>query len=536
MIADESDAPEDFGKMIYNKEMKKTRRDSLFCTLIFAFSAVLLGLLAVLCLFNRSLLSMHGGEFSRITRNGGFFIGITVLFLLAVVPGYRLLLRRLPDPKKLFICCLILHFFFGFFLIFNVNTKLSFDAKKIYDGMRAYIARDYSEFRICAYFSNFPNQLGMLTYERILNAYSSNIRFFFMCNLLMTGGIHFFQWKISENLFPNRKGAQVLTILFSFAFLPVLFLSLWVYSDIPGLFFMMGALFCGVKAAFSNEKRYWFPMIVSAVISCLLRQNQLIPWIAFTISAGLFLIRENRKRVLLPLLCVFPLLWISGNIQLNAYRNTTGMPLGNGIPNGLWVARGLQDESEKGINPGWYSDLNWTTHIHNHCDPDGGAQEANKMIAESLEKFRNDPRAASAFFMNKIKTTWCDPTFQSLWYSPLHIEGGVMENPLLCSLRGENGGILYKGTVLGLNVLMVLLFVFGALGCFILCSRMDLKREILLFSVLSFCGVFLFHLIWETKSRYVFSAVYQLIPVAAIGIEGLLKKHCVDDLEGSRGD
>ncbi len=482
------------------------------------------------------MLSMHGGEYSRITRNGGLFVVMTLLFLFAAVPVYRIFLRHLPDPKKLFVCCLMLHLFFGFFLIFNVNAKLAYDAKKIYDGMRAYKVGDFSEFRICAYFSNFPNQLGMLTYERILNAYSSNIRFFFMCNLLMTGGIHFFQWKISEIIFPDRKGAQVLTILLSFAFLPVLFLVLWVYSDIPGLFFMTGALFCGVKAMVSNEKKYWFPMIISAVISCLLRQNQLIPWIAFTISAVFFLVRGNRKRELLPLLCVFPLLWISGNIQLNAYRNTTGMPPENGIPSGLWIAMGLQDESEKGINPGWYSDLNWTTHIHERCDPDGGAREAEKMIADSLEKFRNDPRSAAAFFLNKIKTTWCDPTFQSLWYSPLHIEGGVMENPLLCSLRGENGGILYKGTVIALNVLMVLLFAFGCFGCFILCFRMGCEREILLFPVLTFCGVFLFHLIWETKSRYVFSAVYQLIPVASLGIEGLLSKRCDDHPESSRDE
>ena len=44
------------------------------------------------------------------------------------------------------------------------------------------------------------------------------------------------------------------------------------------------------------------------------------------------------------------------------------------------------------------------------------------------------------------------------------------------------------------------------------------------FPIVYLCGGLLFHLIWETKSQYVWTYVYNLIPLAMCGWVMILKK------------
>lgn len=54
-------------------------------------------------------------------------------------------------------------------------------------------------------------------------------------------------------------------------------------------------------------------------------------------------------------------------------------------------------------------------------------------------------------------------------------------------------------------------------------NRKDLSLEVL-FLVTIFIGGFVFHILWETKSRYVIPYIIVLIPIASISIQGFKRK------------
>lgn len=138
-------------------------------------------------------------------------------------------------------------------------------------------------------------------------------------------------------------------------------------------------------------------------------------------------------------------------------------------------------------------------------------------IKERFQTFAKNPKYAVSFFGEKIITTWCEPTYQSIWSGPL-----ISMN---CSTTVEFLRNLYSGESVYelfaslMNILTVLLFGFSLV--FVSWNILHTNSQILpldLFSILFFLGGFLFHLFWETKSQYVYPYVVTLVPSAARGM------------------
>ena len=71
------------------------------------------------------------------------------------------------------------------------------------------------------------------------------------------------------------------------------------------------------------------------------------------------------------------------------------------------------------------------------------------------------------------------------------------------------------------KVLLILIF-----GCSILVvyqKRKDMSLDLALLLII-FIGGFLFHLLWEAKSRYILPYIIAIIPIASIEIETIFKK------------
>lgn len=486
--------------------------------LISCISGFLLLLLTFLCARYRGLLSMHGGETMSVSTNGPRFFLLLAAAGIGAVLLYTLTLKRRHDinPAAVFRICAVLEFIAGLYLIFNVNHVLYYDEKHIYDAVQAFQNGDYSELAPGGYLYSAPHQLGLLAYESLLNAFSSDIGFFFLVNLFELLGIQYLQWQLCAMMFPNRKRVEVLCILISTAFLPLLFYTLWLYGEIPGLFFLLLCVWLSFRAMREHKPPLWIPALLCGGISYLLRNNNLIPLIAL----ALVILLESLQEKKLIRLCVIPALFIlcfgMGAGIKAYYTDLSGCEIGSGVPMTLYAAMGLQDKTADGINPGWYSQYNWKVFKESGYDAKAGTNTALEAIRERLTEFRTDPGQAFDFFRRKLATTWCDPTYQSLWYSPLHIFSGPLNSALLQSLRGENKGAVYWTVVIFSNVLNVMIFGFAFRGLF------EKERDNLsLFPLLLFCGLFCFHLVWETKSRYVLAVPYLLIPLACAGFDGL---------------
>ncbi len=488
--------------------------------LISCISGLLLIILTFLCARYRGLLSMHGGETMSVNTNGPRFFLCLAAAVIASALLYTLTLKRGHglNPSAVFKVCAVIEFISGLYLIFNVNHVLYYDEKHIYDAVQAFHIGDFRELEPGGYLYSAPHQLGLLAYESLLNAFSSDIGFFFLVNLFEVLGIQYLQWKLCAMMFPGRERVEVLCILVSAAFLPLLFFTLWLYGEIPGLFFLLLCVWLSFRAMREHKPLLWIPALLCGGAAYLLRNNNLIPLIALALVILLESLREKKFLRLCAIPALFVLCFGMGAGVKAYYTELTGSELGGGVPMALYAAMGLQDKTADGINPGWYNQFNWTVYKESGYDAEASTDTAVEAIRERLNEFGAEPGAAVDFFLRKLITTWCDPTYQSLWCSPLHIFSGPMTSEFLQSLRGENKGLAYWAVVIFCNVLNVMIFGFAFRGLF------EKERDNLsLFPLLLLCGLFFFHLVWETKSRYVLAAPYLLIPLACAGFDGLCR-------------
>ncbi len=203
-----------------------------------------------------------------------------------------------------------------------------------------------------------------------------------------------------------------------------------------------------------------------------------------------------------------------------SYGAAAGAPVNVGMPKTLWIAMGLQDNDFR--MDGWSNAYNEQTYMEYDRDSERSSAAAKENIKERLEYFKNNPDKACRFFTNKLRSTWTEPTFQSLWSGPLADSGQHMKTGFLKELYG--GETAYEAVNRFGSVITALIYICSLAG---LIYNFIYRRETGFFGLtvcLYLTGGFLFHAVWETKSQYVYPYVYMMIPFAMGNIAKIAEK------------
>ena len=183
--------------------------------------------------------------------------------------------------------------------------------------------------------------------------------------------------------------------------------------------------------------------------------------------------------------------------------NISGHNVTDSIPRSAWMAMGLSEGTRA---EGWYNGYNYNTFRENGYDQKATDEAARALIGERIQSFRSDRDYAYTFFMRKLASTWSEPTFQSVWVGPQEASADV-----ICS-------IVYLVVLAGCVLFLAKSLIRRIQMLTDRYSHRDTVTVFTAFPILFLLGVFLFHLVWETKSLYVFSSVYMLLPLAAAGL------------------
>lgn len=201
------------------------------------------------------------------------------------------------------------------------------------------------------------------------------------------------------------------------------------------------------------------------------------------------------------------------------YAERAGLKrLPGGVPKIAWIAMGLQEGDEGGYACGWYNSYNWSVYSENEYDRERTTQACLENLSHSLQKLIHDQRYALNYAYKKFTSQWNMPTFQSLitneWNSR-HAEN--LSSVALFFIYGFGRDILYS--------IMNFYHFFMFLCCGVYC-RFSLKEWSLerAYFVLNIFGGFLFHMIWEAKTRYVLGYFVLFLPLAAWGLNKLTEK------------
>lgn len=265
--------------------------------------------------------------------------------------------------------------------------------------------------------------------------------------------------------------------------------------------------------------------ILFLALSIMLRKNSLIPIIAVLLVLlfeSLRFGRSVRARLCLLGMAVCLAVTSVGILPLvqKCYEKKAGNTLSSGVTAMSYFAMGMQ-EASRGC--GWYNGFNIDTYDAAGMDSALANEISRQAVLERLAHFREHPGYAVDFYARKHLSQWADGTYAS-------------RQATLATYGGRSGFFqeVYDGSLSSAyiewgNAWQDVLY----LGTLVFCvSAVHRKRKntatapqgsdtdslYLYVGLIAVLGGFLFHILWEANSRYIFLYSLLMMPYCAAGV------------------
>lgn len=467
-------------------------------------------------LFFHSTVSYDSHE--KVTISGYLLPCLAMLALVVcvflIVAYFRKQMEKIHQGWLFILFCAV-YIGIAAYIICNSNHVICADAMLVYESALAFRAGDTTSFQPGGYLYSFPHQLGLVCYDVLLSYIAETPTVLFAVNVVLALGSNFTCWKISQELSRNRL-VHLFALLFSFAFLPQLFFVMFAYGLLPGWFLLQISFYHTLRFCRTNSWKNALGMLVFVAAAILIRSNNLIGAIAIILYLLLQQLHMLDKRKMTAVIAVVLCMIIPGRIVQGYFETRSGSQLNQGTPSVLWIAMGT-DIDNRTLGPGWYDGTTYLA-FGNGLSKSEASALGNDMLRQNVDKIKQDPVKASLFFCDKLLSTWCDPLYQSIWSGPKPAFGQSTNTPLLMSLYGDG-----KAENLAEHYAKLLsLTIWIGICLFLLFDKATSNGWQLAFAY--FVGGFLFHILWETKSQYVYPYVFGLIPFAACGFHHLMNR------------
>ena len=469
-------------------------------------------------------------------------IFITIMFgiFLYIINKMSSKIKINKKVKKLILILAIL--IYGILQVVWINIR---DANPNYDQFYVFdnavkMSKGEEELIDKEYLEMYSQQISLVSfYSIILKLFNTeNVKVLQYLNVLANIFTVLGLYSIAK-IIQNKENKLNLIAIFAvtLTFSAIMFLSTFIYGDIISLPFAIHSIYFVIKYIKENRCRY---LLVSAILMCIsyfLRMNMLIFFIAILIYLLLeftkfinnlvkdkSLIKKIKiknislKGITIILFCIISILptnlfKIFMQEQLNLDKN-------NSFPLIGFIDLGLADSTR---GPGWYTDPyvdKWRVDGHD-------TKPMKERINNKIEVFKEDPKILFEFYFFKIASMWGENSFGSIWYNLSFNFGNMSVNKGTASdieikYYKNIDNIIYKNySFIMVYDKIIILLIFISVLLFILRNKDITNEQVLL--ILIFVGGFLFHIIWEAKSRYILPYVIILIPIMAIGIDGNMK-------------
>lgn len=459
---------------------------------------------------------------------GAFFLAFCALMLL---------IRRKPAFVKKILFCITTLWILGTGAILIVFSKTvpAADAFSVYDIAGNLAIGDTSVIHPTdSYLSYYPQQIGLVAFYEVLillwNLFSLDLpayHFIKIIYVLLGIVILYFQYRMVHLLFENDRTDCIYLLLMG-ANLPFIMYTSFVYGEIPSFAAMSIGIYYFLRMTRSGRQLpSRFPVSPKSVCYCVVsilfltlsvqfRKNSLIIIIAVLLVSILLWLKERRH--LLLLFAVFCTVCAVGILPLiqKGYEHRAGNTLSSGVTSLSYIAMGMQESSRAN---GWYNSFNFDTYQKSSMDTTTANELSRTAIRERLSYFKEHPGYAADFYLYKFLSQWVDGTY-ACRQATLATFGG----------RKPFFNELYSGSyspyfIEYCNAFQNILY----LGAFLFClglQRKKLSPKItglpLYLGLIGVFGGFLFHMMWEANSRYIFLYSLMLLPYAAEGIQSVV--------------
>lgn len=327
---------------------------------------------------------------------------------------------------------------------------------------------------------------------------------------------------IAKQLSKKYDVSKTKTVIISLMFITLPMLTTFVYGDFPSIPFCLLSIYFMMKYSETEKVRYLILSGLSLAYACILRMNNLIFLIALIIYSFLEIlhieeksIKKVGKRIIL-LIIFIAIAFVPSKIMKNNLLDKFELKKDKPFPTVGFLCIGM---SESDRSNGWY-DGELAEIAFKGMDE---APEIYKeKINERVKYFIHNPVYFVKFYAIKIISTWTENTYGAVWYNQSfsfnNNKPREIESEKIAKLQEKIDTNLVKyNKHLEIYQKAVILIIFGMTLGVLIKYRKNISNEVLLL-VLCFMGGFMFHILWETKSRYIISYIVVLMPLVSINL------------------
>lgn len=316
---------------------------------------------------------------------------------------------------------------------------------------------------------------------------------------------------ICKELSKKYKVNKYLGIILIMTFITLPLLSVFIYGDLSSLALALLSIYFIIKYASENKFRNAIFSLIFMMISYMLRMNMLI----FILSVQIYLFidiiskRENIKQIVVKILVIFGffVIMLPSSIIKNYYCNKCEIDANRTFPKLGYFCMGMTES----VNPGWYNIERG--HIGFYLGTEEAKDIYIKDIKERIEQFKENPRYFMNFYIRKLSSIWAENTYAGLH----HNYSNNFQDKEYGSKEIDENLKKYENIIYAYQK-SIILIIFGISLIVIIQNRKNISNEVILLLTI-FIGGFLFHILWEAKSRYVIPYIIVLIPLATIEID-----------------
>lgn len=479
---------------------------------LIVLSILIIGIITICNLFFTAKIDkseiVHLGFSEPIMIVATFILTTVILFIAIITNKYHF-------TKKTKIVLIIIGTII--YLIFNImwiqlsKVEPVADQKEVNDIAILIVNNETEKLKENNYLELNPQQIGtscvIALIYKIFN--STNFHVIQYVNLICNVISIFVIYSVIKQFLKEYKWNDGIYFLLSFTCVPLILLTTFVYGDYIGLAFSILGIYNIMKYIDTKKFIYLITTIIFMAISYIVKSNYLIFIVAIILYLILdFLSKKDWKKLLVIIVfacaCILP-----NQILQNIVRNNLEFKKDNAVPFSAYIYMGM---SESYRASGWYN-----------YDIMNTKMDYPVKIKERIIEFSKNPIYTIKFYTKKTISMWSESTFGSFWYNlPFQIqaqeeyEATMNKNKLFNSICVGN-----LNKIITIYEKALAMIVFFSTFWAICKNRKNISLNFLLFIII-ILGGFLFHTIWEAKSRYILPYVILIIPISVIGIQEIV--------------
>ena len=490
---------------------KAARFLTLAALIVFACVLALVTLGALSTTASSAVANNRMNQQVTLARDGFGGLALTAALLLALAAVHAFLRRR--AGRRAFAAALALWTAAALCFVLAVGLLPRADSALVIEAAKRFAAGDFSPLE-GEYFSRVSYQLGIcLPLEglaRLLPGLDLNLLMQAL-NCVISAALMALLCGLAGGLSGDARTSGAAALLY-LAFVPMLLFNMFVYGVLPMLLLCVLAMRCFARCARTGERRFGvlYALLIGAAAA--LKPNAMIVMLALLICAAVHAL-QRKDGFLLPCAALSAVLCFAlpaGVIRL--YELRAGVTLAPDTGMLLRLAMGMQDSM---IAAGWYNGVieeYWPLSV----TPEMEKAAALEMLAARLREFAADPAGAWAFFKEKCLTQWAEPSYDILWYGAVCGKSGRFNGLAHAIFRdGSPVRALLAGYM---NIFQQAAYVLALIGT---CGMIREKRTeaVQLMLPVTVLGGFLYHMLFEAKSQYIYPYMLLLLPLAAAGMD-----------------